>query len=247
MRSSRSTCQNTRMKPWLILPFIHLSSSDLTANAAAFGSRKQMELCPSSDQKKKGSSGLICLRQLLPPLFPGQPPKGGRGQGASLLRKPFLKELGSTEQSSWPSQRSGSQIRTKRKKRNGRTLTSLPVPFRPVITEQVSYTRGFGAALSTAKQWMRRGFRVALAGWCCCSSDAPIPVLAGCPAGHISQLSLRIHQRCRACIAHEPTPIKRRSAACCSLWRMPGSGLDVPEKLNSTPVTMQQAVWNQPA
>lgn len=53
-RSSRRTCQNMRIKPWLILPFIHLSSSDMTANAAALGSRKQMEPCPSSDQKEPG-------------------------------------------------------------------------------------------------------------------------------------------------------------------------------------------------
>lgn len=80
----------------------------------------------------------------------------GAGSGQCLLRKPFLKELRSMESraADLPSAQDQRSEENGRKKRI--TLTSFPVPSRPVFGEQDSYTRGFRAVLSAANsRWER--------------------------------------------------------------------------------------------
>lgn len=166
--SSRRTCHNMRMKPWLILPFVHLSSSDLTSNAAALGSRKQMEPCLHWIKKGQGrrfrpfsvwslykqaaSSASAALRAV-------SRSAAKRGQGATLLRKPFLKELGSVTPLRWPPERSRSGIRGEWKEVTGGHLRHPLSPSRPIYGDRVSYTRGFRAALSAANSRWEKGFR----------------------------------------------------------------------------------------
>lgn len=133
--SSRGTCHNIRIKPWLILPFLHLSSSDLTVNATALQSRKQMEPCPPSDKKKQGDSShpSVSLSASATLCAVSRGPKGGREQAATLLRKPFLKELGSVEESSWPSVCLRSECRGEWKEEWKDTYV-IPCPVLPSVT-----------------------------------------------------------------------------------------------------------------
>lgn len=125
-----------------------VSSSILTVNAAALQSRKQMEPCPSSNQKtREAAQALQRLCQLLSVLFPGHR-KGGREQAVTLLRKPFLKESGSEEECSWPSVCLRPEIRGEWKE-DRKDSYVIPCPV-PAFSDLVSYTRGFGAALSAA-------------------------------------------------------------------------------------------------
>lgn len=155
--SSRGTCHNIRIKLWLILPFLHLSSSDLTVNATALQSRKQMELCPPSDQKKKetreGSDPSVSLSASAALCSVSRGPKGAGEEAVTLLRKPFLKESGSWKESSWPSMCLRSEIKRRMEGRmKGHLRHSLS---RPAFSDLVSYTRGFRAALSAANSRWR--------------------------------------------------------------------------------------------
>lgn len=85
--------------------------------------------------------------------------EGGREQGATLLRKPFLKELGSEYLLRWPPQVLRIREQGENGRKNKRTLTSFPVLSCPVSSDQVSYTRGFRAALSAANIRCEKGFR----------------------------------------------------------------------------------------
>lgn len=231
-------------------PFIHLSSSNVTANCAAVGSRKQMEPCPSSDQKKT-KEAVLALQRLMCRRYKHaasvyvscslrrfQVSRQKGGQAVTPLRKPFLKELGSAALLCWPPKCLGSEIRGEWKEELEDTYV-IPCPLPSVFCDQVSYARGFRALLSAANSRWDGGSE---------SSRLVMPLIRhynpcpGCLAGHISQLSLRIHQR-RACMAYKHARFKQHSAAYYSPWWMPGSGLDVLEELNSTPVSIQQAVF----
>lgn len=170
MRSSRSACQNTRMKPWLILPFHFIClHPDPTTNAAAFGSRKQMELCPSSDQKKKkknkrGSSGLVCslrLRQLLPALFPGQPPNRGASEGGSESSKetlPWGIGVSRAEQLTFPALGITDQGEAEKEGRED-TYVTPPSPSVPSSLSRSLTQEALAPHYPPLHQRMRGGFR----------------------------------------------------------------------------------------
>lgn len=97
--------------------------------------------------------------------------RGGRGQQAvTPLRKPFLKELGSAALLRWPPQRLGSEISSKWKEEREDTYV-IPCALPSIFCDQVSYTRGFRASLSTAYGTQVGGF------WDQNAADAAHPTL----------------------------------------------------------------------
>lgn len=120
--------------------------------------------------------------------------KGGREQEVSLPRKPFLKELGSTARSSWPLECSGSENGAELEGRMGGHLRHSLSP--PAFGDQVTYTRGFRAALSAANSSQSSRLVMLLM-----RSRSPRP---GC-LGRILQVSLGIHQHWTLCCKYTCT------------------------------------------
>lgn len=250
-RSSRRTCHNMNIKLWLILPvysFVFIQCD------CELRSRREQETdgaMPFIRSKKKTKEAVLALQRLMCRRYKHaasvyvscslrrfQVSRQKGGQAVTPLRKPFLKELGSAALLCWPPKCLGSEIRGEWKEELEDTYV-IPCPLPSVFCDQVSYARGFRALLSAANSRWDGGSE---------SSRLVMPLIRhynpcpGCLAGHISQLSLRIHQR-RACMAYKHARFKQHSAAYYSPWWMPGSGLDVLEELNSTPVSIQQAVF----
>lgn len=115
----------------------------------------------------------------------------------------------------------------------------IPCPLPSIFCDQVSYARDLRASLSVDNSRWDGSSETSRLVMPLIRHYSPCP---GCLAGYISQLSLRIRQHW-ACMAHKHAHFQQHSAAYYSLWWMPGSGLDVLEKLNRSPVSIQQVVF----
>lgn len=151
-----------------------------------------MEQCPSSHHKTSDAvQALQCfvcslrLRQLLSVPFPGHLPKRGKGARSVSSQETFPQGIRVNGKEQLTSRVLGIRKRSRIGRKNGRTLTSFAVPSCPAFGDQVTYTRGFRAALSAANSSQSSGLVMLLM-----RSRSPRP---GC-LGRILQVSLGIHQ-----------------------------------------------------
>lgn len=177
----------------------------MTAGAADIRNRKQTQPCLSSNQTNNLGSGsndsagccqctsAHCISRSLVKLWWGVRGLVGGSWHLTPVRKPSLKELGSTAHFSWPLKSSWIRDQEEAGRKNRTTFASFAVPSYPT-SDRVCYTRCFRALLSAANK-RERGSQTIRVGVLLIRHYNPHL------SGHIiSQSSLHIGQSCRSVV-----------------------------------------------